>query len=374
MKIASAWQNGALGGFRTAVSLHSHTSYSRETLDFIPRFAAACPPVAAMLRRYEARYRRLHDRELNYNDAWWTPPLCPREALMVERAQIEGLGLAPLVSITDHDNIEAPLLLRVFSESHSTPIGLEWTVPWRGATFHIGIHNLAPRTARERAAEMARYTSCPDESRLAGLLEWITENEDTLVVFNHPYWDEKGHGAALHSTRAEQFLQVHGHSIHALELNGLRPWAENRRTIGLAEAHGLPVISGGDRHSHEPNALLNLTTAATFSEFVAEIREDRHSRVLVMRQYREPLVHRVLAAIADVMRDNRAHSHGWVRWSDRVFFRRANGVVTPLSALFRSGREPALIRLFVAGARLLDNRGLRAALRGLTETAPELTA
>ena len=45
-----AWDAGdALGRFRTGVSLHSHTSHSMETLDFIPRFLAAVPPAKAML-------------------------------------------------------------------------------------------------------------------------------------------------------------------------------------------------------------------------------------------------------------------------------------------------------------------------------------
>ena len=93
--------------------------------------------------------------------------------------------------------------------------------------------------------------------------------------------------------------------------------------MGRAEQAGLPAISGGDRHGCEPNALLNLTTARTFGEFVEEIRVNKESAVLVMPQYREPMTSRVLAAIGDVMRDNDGHTHGWTRWSDRVFYRSA---------------------------------------------------
>jgi hypothetical protein len=32
------------------------------------------------------------------------------------------------------------------------------------------------------------------------------------------------------------------------------------------------IISGGDRHGCEPSAVLNLTNAKTFSEFIDEIR------------------------------------------------------------------------------------------------------
>ncbi len=33
-----------------------------------------------------------------------------------------------------------------------------------------------------------------------------------------------------------------------------------------------PVISGGDRHGCEPNGVINLTAARTFSEFAQEVR------------------------------------------------------------------------------------------------------
>jgi len=370
--VAYAWHPGAFHGYRTGVSLHSHTSHSRETLDFIPRFCAAVAPLSAALRRYEARYRRLHQRELDYSAAWWTPPLGPREALAVERRQVESCGLAPLVSITDHDNVEAPLLLRILSESRETPIGVEWTVPWRGATFHIGIHNLPPRTASARMEELARFTARPHEALLPGLLDWIADAPDTLIVFNHPYWDEKGRGKAFHISRAEEFLRIHRPWIHALELNGLRPWTENRRIIELAESRELPYISGGDRHCCEPNALMNLTSAASFSEFTEEIRADGMSRVVLMPQYRESMTGRILASIADVMRDNASHTHGWTRWSDRVFFRREDGSIETLSAVFPAGREPSVVRLFVLFSRLLDDHRLKWAMRGLGQPAREI--
>jgi len=48
-----------------------------------------------------------------------------------------------------------------------------------------------------------------------------------------------------------------------LEINGLRPWSENRMAIDFAGECGKPVISGGDRHALEANTVLNLTNAAT---------------------------------------------------------------------------------------------------------------
>jgi predicted metal-dependent phosphoesterase TrpH len=368
-----AWREQSWLRARTGVSLHSHTSHSRETLDFLPRLTERVPVVRELVRAQESRYRAANGRELNYLDAWWTPPLGPRESLALERGQIEGLGLGALVSLTDHDNIEAPLLLRVLSEGRRTPVSVEWTVPYRGVIFHIGVHNLPPRRATQCMEALAAYTRDPRESELEALLEWLNEEPDTLVVMNHPYWDEKQARQALQDSMADEFLRRYRPFINALELNGLRPWSENRRAAALAARFERPVVSGGDRHCCEPNALLNLTNADTFSEFVEEVREYGRSHVLVMPQYREPVVTRILRMIADVMRDNAGHTHGWVRWSDRVFVRDAeSGAVEALSQIWSEYSQPLLVRGVVRACRLLDSRGLHAALRQLSAPSQEL--
>jgi hypothetical protein len=363
------WRDGRP---RSAVSLHSHTSCSREPLDFIPRCRAACPWLGPLLDRYEARYRRVHGRELDYSAAWWTPPLGPREALRAEREQIEALGLNPLVSITDHDTIEAPLALRLLPEGNRAPLSVEWTVPWRGTVFHLGVHNLPEARARALQQQMAGYTAAPNAAAVEPLLEELTLDPKVLLVFNHPYWDEKGNGANYHAVMAEQFLARCRRWIHALELNGLRPWKENRRTLDLAARYRLPCVSGGDRHGCEPNALLNLSSACDFDSFVDEVRYGARSTVLLMKQYREPMPARILASICDVMRDQREHTYGWVRWSDRVFFRNAQGEVKPLSEAFPEGRAPALIRIFVFLARAAELSGVRFAVRQMFAEAEEL--
>jgi hypothetical protein len=56
-------------------------------------------------------------------------------AFEAERNQVENvLGLKGLVALTDHDNIEAPVLLMV-EETKEIPFGLEWTVPVRHAAL-----------------------------------------------------------------------------------------------------------------------------------------------------------------------------------------------------------------------------------------------
>jgi hypothetical protein len=65
--------------FRTAVSLHSHTLHSQETLLFIHRLAARFRLVRSALERGKAQYYAAHGVALDLNRAWWTLPLvtCP---------------------------------------------------------------------------------------------------------------------------------------------------------------------------------------------------------------------------------------------------------------------------------------------------------
>lgn len=370
--IQLAWHGAPWQRAATGISLHSHTSHSKERLDFIPRLSSRIPILRELIRAQERRYRERYGRDFNYCDAWWTPPLSPREALSVERRQIEELGLRPFISLTDHDNIDAPLLVRVLPEGRDTPISTEWTVPYRGTFFHLGIHNLPPRGASQLMSELNAFTADPREELIRPLLTALTEQPETLVVFNHPCWDEKRIGQQKHDSLALEFLARNGACLHALEVNGIRSWAENLRALDLARAHSRPVIAGGDRHCCEPNALLNITNAATFEEFVDEVRIAGRSQVLVMPQYREPLTCRLMRSIADVMRDNEAHAHGWVRWSDRVFFRRADGSVDALSSVWGTGTGPMVIRAFARAAQLLDSRGFQAAMRQISSTAHEI--
>jgi len=71
---------------------------------------------AAMLRLAGWHHRRATGREMALERVWWTPPLAFQEALAVEARQIRGLGLEPIVSLTDHDDIEAPYSLQVLNE------------------------------------------------------------------------------------------------------------------------------------------------------------------------------------------------------------------------------------------------------------------
>jgi hypothetical protein len=349
--------------FQTGVSLHSHTLHSRESLDFIQRATANTPWLSGAIRKQMDKYRALKGRDLDLKRAWWTPPLSPRHAWNVERNQIqEQLDRTALVSITDHDTIDGCLQLQMLDDMRDCPISVEWTIPFRGTFFHVGVHNLPLESANEMMRAMHEFTAAPLEDRIAGMLEWLGQDARTLLILNHPMWDENHVGEAAHREYVEAFLQQFRPFLHALELNGLRPWKENQKSTQLAESCGLPVISGGDRHGREPNACMNLTNAGTFAEFVEEVRRDGWSDILFMPQYREPLKMRILENMCDILEDDPHHGRGWVRWSDRVFYLSDEGDEKSLS-VFWKGKYPGVVNRFVSLMGLVKHRRVRSALR-----------
>lgn len=356
--------------FRCAVSLHSHTWHSRENLAFVPRYTSGVPMVSAAIRRQEQRYLERWGRPLDFGSVFWRPPLAPREALELERSQIlEKLGLDALVSITDHDDVQAGILLSVLDPQ--SPVSVEWTVPFGPSFFHLGIHNLPPRGAQEVMGELAAVTKNPTRERVREILAAVNDSPGALVVWNHPSWDEARIGSVGHALIVGQFLERFGEFIHALELNGLRPWHENERVRSIAATSGHPLISGGDRHGLEPNANLNLTNAATFDEFADEIRRDRHSDIVFLPQYREPIRIRMIETMRDAVRDYPEFPEDRRRWSDRVFYTTVEGEIRPLSSVW-NGNEPWPVKWFVRGVQATMMPQVRGALKAALADAQEI--
>ncbi|MBY0506931.1 MAG: hypothetical protein K2X03_23640 [Bryobacteraceae bacterium] len=344
--------------------MHGHTLHSQESLGFIPQICSPLPLVGHLIERQASRYRELNSgAQLDFNQAWWTPPLAPALAYELERRAIEqSLDRAALVSLTDHDTIAGPMQLRVLQPYKRVPVSVEWTVPFGGTFFHLGIHQMPAAVASEWMRAMEAFTQKPGaEGELSDLLAWFHASPQTLIVFNHPLWDEKGVGLERHWFALGRLLGECGRFFHALELNGLRPWAENRRVADLARGLGYPVISGGDRHGREPNACLNLTNATSFDQFVAEVR-DGVSEVLFMPQYNHGHTYRILGNIADVLSEDPGHALGWRRWSDRVFYRKPDGVVKSLRELWGE-REPWVIRAFTRGVGLMRHKRVERMVR-----------
>ncbi|MGD0202148.1 MAG: hypothetical protein ABSD27_15540 [Bryobacteraceae bacterium] len=356
----SLWEDRAeLRKFRTAVSLHGHTQHSWESLRWLAGLRSQWPVLPFFIALARAQHRRFTGQRLDLSRTYCIPPLDPRQALRLETRQIHELGLPALVSLSDHDDAEAGLELE---RSASTAVSLEWTVPFGPTFFHLGVHNLPPEGARTIARMLAGYTARPSERRLTELLASLTELQQVLVVLNHPLWDEASIGRPAHFEALESFRLTCTRWIHALELNGLRSWAENRETLELARAWQKPVISGGDRHGQEPNAILNLTNARSFAEFAAEIRRDRLSHVLILPQYREPLRLRCLQTVVDVFRTY-PPEHGPRRfWTERFFYDDVDGNRRPVSELWQGGRSGFLEPL-LAFLRASEWQWLRPALR-----------
>ncbi|HEY5056368.1 MAG TPA: hypothetical protein VII58_09420 [Acidobacteriaceae bacterium] len=352
----------AAEGFAAGVSLHSHTNQSKETLDFIAELSNDWPWIQPLMRWAEERSVARSGIRPDYARSYWTPPLTPRLAFDLERTQIEtALQLPAMVSITDHDDIQAPLLLRSLASARQVPVSVEWTVPFGAQAnktcFHLGIHNLPSATGAEWMRRFAAFTATPLEARPATLLGDLLAELDSLpgvlTVFNHPLWDLYRIGKPRHNVLVNQFLALHGQHVHAVELNGLRNWNENREVTGLAAQWNQLLISGGDRHGVEPNANLNLTRAASFTHFVYELRRDRTSHVLFMPQYKEPWKHRILRGTLDAVRNYPDFPEGSRRWDQRVYHPAVDGHVRSLAELWTGGHAPIWLGATIAFVRLL---------------------
>ena len=169
--------------YRSAVSLHGHTNHSKEKLCFIPEYAARRPILQAALEMQAKRAQSKSAITVDLHRAYWTPPLPPLEAFRLERDQIErALNLAAMVSLTDHDSIEAPMHLSVLPETRDMPLSLEWSVPYKDTTLHLGIHNLPSGHAARITGELADYTKNPAEHRLLGILKALHDLRDVLAT------------------------------------------------------------------------------------------------------------------------------------------------------------------------------------------------
>ena len=359
--------------FRTGVSLHSHTNQSRETLDFLANLGSTYSIIRPLLARLERRAEKLHGVRVDYASSYWTPPMTPKLAFDLEKGQIERIGLHSMVSITDHDTIEAPMLLRTVPSARQIPVSVEWSVPYGGVQdFHIGIHNLPSARAKQWMNTLAEFTAKPNSDCLKEILIALHEEPNVLVIFNHPMWDLFLIGEERHRFMVNEFLQKFGAWIHALELNGLRNWEENRETRRLAECWNMVLVSGGDRHGVEPNANINLTNATSFTEFVHEIRRERKSNVLFMPQYAQPWKHRLLQSTLDAIRNYPDFPQGSRTWDERAYHPDARGVVRPLSEIWPKGRAPLAIQCVIRSVQLLGSRPVSGGLRMAWNDATQL--
>jgi len=356
--------------FTTAVSLHGHTNHSRESLYFIGEFAGRYSPFRRAIAQLDKRAQRESSIKIDFWKAYWTPPLAPLEAFNVERKQIEeGLSMSSLISLTDHDNIEAPLLLRVVPEARRIPVSFEWSITFENTIFHFGVHNLPTQEATTWLKRMNDYTAQPNPRELWALLSALAKIPQVLLVFNHPLWDLPNIGKANHRRAIRDILQHANPFFHAFELGGLRSWKENQDVIELAKAYGHPVIAGGDRHGCEPSGLLNLTNATSFSEFVQEIR-DQHSHILAMPQYSDSTPLRVFHTLLDVIRTYPDHPLGSRQWDERIYHPDERGSMRPLAMLWEG--PPSFVKFIFGILQAAEAEPLRGTLERTLNRGPQI--
>lgn len=336
--------------FRAGVSLHAHTHYSPESLAHLPRYVLQIPVVGRLFDREVQAHQRKSGAHVDFAKGWWHPPVSPRAVFDSEAGQITKMGLLPIVSVTDHDSLTACFELQQTFSPRCAPLSFEWTMPVGQGFLHIGVHNLPVATARAWFSRLEAFTADPAVEPLERILEELASTEDVLVVLNHPLWDLADVGADEHERMLRQVLARYGHLFHALELNGYRSWGENLDVVTLARETGHPLISGGDRHACAPNALLNLSHASSFAGFVHEIRAGI-STVVTMPAYREHVIARTVASVADVVSVHRQYPEGWRYWTDRVSLLTSDGG-SQLSKHWPTG-GPLWLRLVMATVRLL---------------------
>ena len=268
--------------------------------------------------------------------------MTPHDVYDIEKEQINEAGLDAIVSIYRPRQHRRQLCRSTSSTDNAkAPISLEWTVPFEYGFFHVGVHNLPKDRAVEIdqnaarlyiSAKIRRTKSC---TRCFAMLNEIPQ---VLVILNHPLWDIEIVGKEKHEILLKNFIKEHGHWIHAFEINGFRTWSENKAVIEMAEALGIPIATGGDRHGCKPNTVINLTNAKTFEEFVEEIRVEKRSEVVLMPEYKQPLHSRQLQSFSEILKHYPEFPEGRQKWFDRVYFDTGDGKgVRQLSVHWRRG-------------------------------------
>ena len=355
---------------RTGVSLHCHTEHSKEMLDFIPHYAEKLPIIAQFWHKERDKYKEKEGKGIDFSTAYWSPPLTGLDVYGIEKNQMESAGLYALVSLTDHDSIDANLTV---NEKETAPISLEWTVPFEYGYFHVGVHNLPKETAVDLTTTLLDFTFNKENhtnERLTELFSMLNEIPTVLIILNHPLWDIELVGEERHKLLLNDFVRKHGRWIHAFEINGFRSWSENKAVIEMAEALGIPVATGGDRHGCKPNTVINLTGVATFEEFVDEIRSGKRSEVVLMPEYEQPLHSRQLQSFSEILKHYPDFAEHRRRWFDRVFFDIGDGKgIVPLSSHGWKRGGPRWLRVAIWTLGFLGSPTMRPVFRAARKKA-----
>ncbi len=269
--------------FGYAVSLHNHSCHSVEKLAALNHVIkrAFMRPLSGILQK---SFGLGSVSNLNYAEITFNPPYTPEDVYEMEAAAAANWGFQGVhLAITDHDEFIGNLaLLRGRPDLNGRiAVSEELSLWFQGHLFHLGICHLPESGAEETHTQIQ---AAARGGRYDELFETLAAS-GCLVIFNHPLlpW-----GPEAKIIPATELLSRYGWAIHALEVNGMRPREENDRALELARQWRKPVVGGGDSHLLAASSVISLSRAATFKDFIAEVK-DGYAVPFVTPEYFAPL-------------------------------------------------------------------------------------
>ncbi len=269
--------------FGYAVSLHNHSCHSVEKLAALNQVVklAFMRPLSGVLQR---SFGLASVSDLNYAQITFNPPYTPEDVYQIESEAAADWGFNEVhLAITDHDEFAGSLaLLRDRPDLDGRiAVSEELSLWYRGHLFHLGVSGLPESGIDETHA---RLQSAARGGRYDELFETLAAS-GCLVVLNHPLiaW-----GSGPETIPITDLLTRYSWAIHALEVNGMRRREENDRVLELARQWRKPVVGGGDSHLLVASSILSLSQAASYREFIAEVK-DGHAVPFVTPDYFAPL-------------------------------------------------------------------------------------
>lgn len=269
--------------FDYAVSLHNHSCHSVEKLAALNHVVKRIfmRPCRGVLQR---SFGLGGVSALNYAEITFNPPYTPEDVYQMEAAAAANWGFDGVhLAITDHDEFAGSLaLLRGRPDLNGRiAVSEELSLWFQGHLFHLGVCHIGESEAEETHSQIQHAARA---MRYDELFETLAAS-GCLVTLNHPLvaW-----GPGAQTIPVMELLSRYGWAIHALEVNGMRPREENDRVLELARQWRKPVVGGGDSHLLVASSILTLSRAATFKDFIAEVK-DGHAVPFVTPDYFAPL-------------------------------------------------------------------------------------
>ncbi|MFZ0772759.1 MAG: hypothetical protein WCA49_05015 [Candidatus Sulfotelmatobacter sp.] len=256
--------------FGYAVSMHNHSCHSVENLAALNQVVKL-----AFMRPWSGVLQRAFGLDgvsgLNYADITYNPPYTSEDVYQMESAAAARWGFNGVhLAITDHDEFAGSLaLLRGRPDLRGRiAISEELSLWYEGHLFHLGVSGMPESETDETHI---RIQSAARGGRHDELFETLASS-GCLVVLNHPlvFW-----GRGPETIPITNLLSRYGWAIHALEVNGMRRREENDRVLELAREWRKPVVGGGDSHLLVASSVISLSQAASFRDFIAEVKDGR---------------------------------------------------------------------------------------------------